>query len=74
MSFEATTTFIFEQSDLSDTWTIVHNLSVRAPVVDTWLEIDGQIVKIMPDRVEYVNPSTCRVYFTSPQTGTAVVA
>lgn len=73
-SFGATSTFVYEQSTPSDAWTIVHNLGVRAPIVDTWLEIEGEIVKVMPERVEFVNPNTCTVHFNSPRTGTAVVA
>lgn len=73
-SFGAASTFVYEQVSPSDTWTVVHNLNVKAPIVDTWLEIDGQIVKVMPERVEFVDLSTCRIHFTSPQIGRAVVA
>lgn len=72
--YGSTNTFVFEQTTPSDVWTIVHNLGVKAPIVDTWLDLDGSTVKVMPERVEHVNPLTCKVYFNSPQQGTAVVA
>lgn len=68
------TTFVHEQTIASDTWTISHNLGVRAPIVDTWITFEGNVVKIMPLSVVFTNVNTCVVLFNSPQIGTAVVA
>ena len=67
--------FTHEQTTASDTWVIVHNLgTVKAPIVDCWIDIAGDVVKIIPNMVEFVNVNSCTVHFTSVQTGTAVIA
>lgn len=63
-----------DQAIASATWIIQHNLGVKAPIVDIWTTVGGNLVKIMPKKVEFVNLNTCRVLFNSAQTGTAIIA
>jgi hypothetical protein len=71
--FGSVSTFVHEQQVASDTWTIQHNLGTRAPIVDTWIDLDGSVVKVMPESVAFSDVNTCVVYFNSPRTGTAII-
>lgn len=62
--------FDFAQSEASDTWTIVHNLS-RLPTCDVRIIQDSVSVKVLPSDVEYIDDSTIVVKFTAPQIGSA---
>ena len=72
--FGTANTFTHEQTTGASTWVVNHNLGVKAPIVDIWLDVEGETLKVIPDRVEYVNINTCNVYFTNNQIGTAIVA
>jgi hypothetical protein len=60
------------QADASDTWVIVHNLQLY-PVVDIFIDYNGELQKIIPMSVEYTDTNTCTVTFSSPYTGLATV-
>jgi hypothetical protein len=72
--FTAATTYEHTQSVALDVWEIVHNLGVKAPIVDCWLDVAGEIVKVLPNGVVFVDINTCNVQFASPQVGTAIIA
>lgn len=63
----------FEQVTPALVWTITHNLG-GYPIVDAYITYDGDLQRINPASVTYVNPSTCTVSFTTPQAGFASVA
>jgi hypothetical protein len=63
-------TFDFTQSDPAAVWTITHNLG-GMPALDVTVDVNGQVQKILPLRVEATDNDTLTVHFSSPQTGTA---
>ncbi len=67
------TVYKHTQTAASALWTITHNLG-RYPVVDTFITVDGQLRKVMPAEVTFIDSNTCTVAFTSPRAGFATVA
>jgi len=72
--FAAVTTYEHIQSFASDVWTVNHNLGIKAPIVDAWLVVNAETIKVLPDMVEFVDINNCNIHFTSPGTGTAIIA
>lgn len=68
-----TFSYTHTQSSASATWTIVHNLGTNAPVVDAFVDFNGQKTKILPKEVEIVDSTTIKVIFSTPKTGSAAV-
>lgn len=70
-------TYRHTQTTLSNTWTIVHNLggngSQSIPIVDTLIEIDGDLVKVIPRRIEIIDANTVEVTFSQAQIGQAII-
>lgn len=60
------------QTAESALWTITHNLG-RYPVVDVFVSIDGQLRRIMPSEVTFIDNNMCTVAFSSPRSGFATV-
>lgn len=60
------------QAVASDTWTVIHNLKMY-PIIDVFVEVDGNVHKIIPAGVEYTDMNSCVVTFSSPQVGHAMV-
>lgn len=73
MSYHVLTSYKHIQDTPSDVWTIDHNAG-GYPCVDVYVMIDEALVKIMPNEISYVSPSTCTISFTSPRTGFAQVS
>jgi hypothetical protein len=65
-----TTTHTHTQSTAATTWNITHNLNLLAPIVDTWIVINGSNVKVLPVSVEVVNVNNITITFSAPQIGT----
>lgn len=61
------------QDTAAQHWEITHNLG-DYPVVDVHIVYNGQTQKVLPARVVYLSPMTCRISFTTPQAGYAVVS
>lgn len=61
------------QSEPARIWEIKHNLSTRAPIVETFVEIDGQTQKILPMSVTAISPNECHIAWSVPRTGKAGV-
>lgn len=66
------TSYMHTQSDASDTWTIVHGVG-GYPIVDAYTTKDGELLKIIPSAVTYVDANTCTLTFTVPFSGYATV-
>lgn len=64
--------YTHEQTDPSTTWTIVHGKG-GYPVVDAYTTYNGEMLKIMPVAVTYVDPNTCTLTFSTNRTGFATV-
>ena len=61
------------QDTPSDLWIVRHNLYTRAPIVDTFVIIDGQVQKILPKAVKPVSLTECHIEWSSPRIGKAGV-
>ena len=55
-------------------WIIEHGLSTDTPVVDCWIDLNGERVRVMPKSIERVDGSTCKAVFSGDAIGFAVVA
>jgi len=62
------------QSTPAAVWIIEHGLSTDVPVIDCWLDVDGERVRVIPKTVERIDGSSCKIIFTSDRVGFAVVA
>lgn len=60
------------QAAPAETWTIEHNLGVY-PIVDAWTTDGGELKKILPAGVNYVNANSCTLEFSSAISGFATV-
>lgn len=63
----------FEFSTANTVWLISHGLGAF-PIVDVYVTINGEINKIMPAGVQYIDPNTCVISFSVPRSGTAVLS
>lgn len=74
MSFtrDYSNSFQFAQLSPSAEWTINHLLN-RYPMIETYVDYDGMVQKIIPAEVVYVNENTCVLQFTTPLSGFAIV-
>jgi len=66
------TIYTHEQATPATTWTIVHAIGTY-PIVDAYTTEGGQVQKIIPSSVTYVDPNTCTITFTTPRSGFATV-
>ena len=60
------------QDTVSTTWTIAHGLGVY-PIIDAWTIDGGDLKKIIPSEVNYIDANTCTLIFTLPISGFATV-
>lgn len=63
-----------DQPTPSQVWEVHHNLFTRAPVVDAWVEIEGQMQKIQPMAVKVIDQNQCNIEWSVPRAGKAGVA
>lgn len=61
------------QDTPSDSWTINHNLNTLAPIIDTFIEVEGVVTKILSSSVVVVDANNVTVTWTSPRTGIAAI-
>jgi hypothetical protein len=61
------------QTVASDTWVVEHGLGMH-PVVDIYVDHEGDKHRILPMGVEYTDANTCTITFSVPRTGLATVA
>jgi hypothetical protein len=73
MNLRVASLFKFEQTTASNTWTIVHNMGAY-PCVDAYVTYEGDLVKIIPNEVTYVDAMTCVLTFSEPLSGFATVS
>jgi 3-oxoacyl-ACP reductase-like protein len=66
---------VFEhtQAVASASWVIVHNMGMY-PIVDVFVDYQGESQKILPKSVAYTNPNTCTITFSVPLTGKATLS
>lgn len=63
--------YTHEQSTPSTTWTVAHNFGTVAPVVDCYVVVNGQSLKILPNNVRAVNANVVEITWTTARTGFA---
>lgn len=55
-------------------WEIEHGLQTDRPVVDVFIKVNGVDTKILPKEIRVLTTNAVRITFSSPQSGTAVIA
>lgn len=69
--------FRFEQETPATTWTITHNLGMNGgqgiPIVDVYVEHEGDMTKIIPSACEKIDEHTVELTFAVARAGFAVV-
>lgn len=60
------------QESAAATWTIPHGL-LSYPIVDVYVDYEGQVQKILPSAVTYTDANTVTVTFSEPKAGFATV-
>lgn len=73
ITFKEAKTYHHTQTVSSNTWVIAHSLDIY-PIIDVFVDINGEQQKIIPMSVEYTDANTCTVNFSTPQTGFATLA
>lgn len=66
----AAQTYQHNQSTPSALWEITHNLGVY-PIVDVYVNIDGNMEKILPKDIIRINDNVVNIEFSSPFAGVA---
>jgi len=62
------------QAGATTVWLINHNLASPVVVLDVYVDNLGNLEKILPSEVKYIDDDTTQVTFTTAQTGNARVA
>ena len=73
LSRQLALSYTHTQATPSDTWVVVHNLSMY-PVVDVYVTFNTSPEKVIPQGVVYTDKNTCTITFTTAYAGTAVVS
>lgn len=60
------------QSTAATVWTINHNLG-GYPIADAYVTYNGDLQRILPASVTYVDANTCTLTFNTPRAGFASV-
>jgi hypothetical protein len=61
------------QDTPSTTWVVPHNIGTNAPIVDCYIDVEGEQTKIIPADVVVTSTLVVTIEFTTPQVGTAYV-
>jgi hypothetical protein len=69
MGYTTTVETVFEQSTPASIWNITHG--VGYPIIDVYVEINGKLEKMMPQKVEHISSSQSKIYFSAPTAGIA---
>ena len=59
------------QGSLSSSWVITHNLGQDTVVNDVFVNVSGDLTKILPLSVEHTDDNTLTITFSSSQQGYA---
>jgi hypothetical protein len=73
LSRQAYTTYEHTQAVASATWSVNHNLMMY-PIVDVFVDIGGNLNKIIPAGVTYIDNNNCDITFSTPYSGYATVS
>lgn len=65
--------FEYTQAVASTSWVIAHGMGMY-PIVDVFVDYQGESQKILPRSVAYTNTNTCTITFSQPLTGKATLS
>lgn len=57
-----------EHKNIDKEWTIIHNFD-HFPRVECWVDFGGELVKIIPLRLEKQDEKTIKITFSEPYSG-----
>ena len=57
-----------EQRNVSEEWIITHDFD-HSPRVECWIELGGELMKIIPALMEKIDEKSIRIQFTEPYSG-----
>lgn len=63
-------TYTHTQAIAASTWNVTHNLG-HPPVVDVWVDYQGEQQKILPRQIIHVNLNEMQIVFSVARTGQA---
>lgn len=66
-------TYQHTQSTPATEWIVQHDLD-RYVVQDTFFDIGGNLSKVLPASVEYIDSNSIKIVFSEAQTGTVKVS
>jgi hypothetical protein len=72
MTNRVSTIYQHVQESASDSWAVEHNLG-GYPTVEVFIMVHGELQKVIPRAVTYVDANSCTVSFTAAYTGFAQV-
>lgn len=55
-------------------WTVQHSIGTMYPIIDCFIEFNGELVKSIPTSIEATSSSVTTVTWSSPQSGKASIA
>lgn len=61
------------QSDESAEWTINHQMG-RFPVIDVYVTSGGTTKIVFPSKVEVIDDQSCKISFSIPRSGIAILS
>ena len=59
---------LIEHKNITKEWTITHNFD-HFPRVECWVEFGGELVKIIPLRLDKQDEQTIKISFSEPYSG-----
>lgn len=66
-------TYTHNQPSGATNWTVTHNLDKTAVICDVYININGDIEKVMPQQVHHTSNNSLTIVFPTAQTGYARV-
>lgn len=63
----------YVQASPSTTWVVKHDLGTVNPMVNIWVDIDGQTTAMLPKNIRVNDVNSITVTFSTPHAGTLVV-
>jgi hypothetical protein len=73
MTPQVSTSYQHLQEDAAMVWNVNHNLNTY-PIIDVFILYNGEIRRVMPKSIEYIDELNCAVTFTEPRSGFARVS
>lgn len=72
-TYQVLTSYTHTQDVPSTEWNVQHYLKTY-PSIDAIISHNGKFKKVLPLSVQYIDPDTCKITFSNPQSGVAKVS